>query len=117
MGYRSEVYIKIDKRLEEEFKKILKDTDLDGDWGFKKRDDEDIIANDKGYAITYVKYHADWLKWYSSFPDVKAVNSFIETEDENGMLKGLIAIGEDNATEIHGTPEEVDMYETVIVNW
>ena len=52
-------------------------------------------------------------KWYSSYPDVTAVNDFIENLDEEG---GLITVGEDELIETQGLPYSVDMYAYVVVD-
>ena len=72
-------------------------------------DDTDEYARFVGYD----------LKWYPSYADVKTINDFIEETDEDGNYKnrGLIEIGEDDATETHGNTYEIDMYTTSDVEW
>ena len=87
MGYRSEVYIKIDKKRTIEFLFLLQSHNVT--WINHKED----LADEE-----YSYFYGEDLKWYNSYPDVGAVNSFIENSDNCA----LIAVGEDEATEVYG---------------
>jgi len=52
-------------------------------------------------------------KWYSSYPEVTAVNDFIQNFDEEG---GLIAISEDELIKTQGSPYSVNMYAYAVVD-
>ena len=101
MGYRSNVYIKINKTEEDKL------TDLF---------DESGILGEKEYEHgDYVGYVISDVKWYSNYKDVKAINDFID--EDSKYLRGLIAIGEDNAMEEHGYPMEVGLHVISEIGW
>ena len=102
MGYRSNVYIKVNKKDEKELKNLFKENYIEA---VKEFDDFDTAG--------YVIYDA---KWYSNYKDVAAINSFIE-EKGCEYARGLIAIGEDNATEEYGEPWGLDMYVVSNISW
>jgi len=102
MGYRSNVYISKLGRSEKELKNLFKENNIEA---VKEFEDVDTV----GYAISDVK-------WYSGYKDVEAINSFIEEEDCE-YPRGLINIGEDNATEEYGLPYETGMYAYTSINW
>ena len=103
MGYRSEVYIKVEKQLEEELVKVLEEVKLDN--CFQKEIEDD----------NYVGYHASYLKWYSGYPDVDRVTNWI-LEQEDGTA-GLLQIGEDCAIFEVGDIYDVELYPVVNVEW
>jgi len=106
MGYRSEIFIKIDKSLEEDLDTLLKEYDLTS--VFSKEDDTDEWGS-------YVKYEGDWLKWYSSYKDVIAIESFIEANRDNAALLG---IGEDGAESARaGDIDTMGMYIVSRIEW
>ena len=99
MGYRSEVYIKIDKKQTFAFQKILDEHKVD--WYNNIRQDSD----------EYLKVYFSEVKWYDGYPEVDAINKFINSTDNCGA----IAVGEDSAVVEYGDTWEVDMYVTVSV--
>jgi len=99
MGYRSHVYIKVDREHEEALSTLLKDNDI--------LDYMETVADEDYYYV-----YGEWLKWYEGYEDVDAINSFISDCDDGS--KGLIAIGEDNAVTEIGQPWDLDMY---VVNY
>ena len=101
MGYRSDVYIKVHEMDEDKLVEVLKKNEFTAIKEYSGK-------NHVGYIINYVK-------WYSSYDDVKAVNDFIEEKSE--YPKGLIAIGEDNAKEDYGKPWEVGIYAITRIDW
>jgi len=102
IGYRSEIYIKMDKQLVTEFEWILK-------VNYFEIQDEDEDSN-------YAKYYANELKWYSGYPEVEAINNFISNNDQNAAL---LAISEDSEIDTFGSPYDVDLtyYKDVTVEW
>ena len=101
MGYRSDVYIKVHREDENKLVEVLIENAFPAVREYK---DKEYV----GYVINYVK-------WYEDYKDVKAVNDFIEEESE--YPKGLMAIGEDNATVEYGEPWEVGMYVITQIAW
>ena len=79
MGYRSEVYVGIQKDQKEEFEKsdsrrcfvLIEETD------------------------THLVYKGKHLKWYTDYKDVKRFNEIVRSNEDNFC----VAVGEDN--EIH----------------
>ena len=104
MGYRSEIYMKVNKSDEDELIAIFKEHDLLGEFNLQDFGDE------------YARYYGSHLKWYEGYKDVDAVNSFIDSSTEDNP-RGLIAIGEDNAIRHFGHPDEISMGEVVQVGW
>jgi len=105
MGYRSDVYIKIKKIDKKKFIELLKEKDLldafeEKEWNTETPDE-------------YVRFRGNHLKWYSRYDDVKKINSFINASGD----RGLIAIGEDDATIYQGNPSNIDMFSIVEVEW
>ena len=78
MGYRSEVYIKIDTKYNSEFKFLL---------GVHEIDYLSIAYSNNEYTC----YEGNGLKWYTGYKDVDAVNNFVDTRENCA----LVAIGED----------------------
>ena len=105
MGYRSEIYIKVSIEDEPELLTLLTKHELDECFE-KQLEDED-----------YVGYYASHLKWYDRYPDVKAINDFMYTDDETDDIRGMIVLGEDGATEEYGQPWEIDMHVVSRVEW
>jgi len=107
MGYRSEIYIVVDNELVSEFEVVLKNSDLSTNI-VKVDEAEQSITNS-------TKYVGSYLKWYSGYKDVDAVNSFI---DDNYEGCALLGIGDDNAESARfGSPENFDMYIVATVDW
>lgn len=102
MGYRSTVYIKVEKKDEKELLDIFKEHDLTR--SYEKAED---------YGDEYVRYIGSDLKWYDSYKDVEAVNNFINSGD----FRGLIAVGEDSQATHYGNTSDLDMYEITNVEW
>ena len=104
MAYRSDVYIKVHKDDEKELVNLLDKNGLNAD-----KEDQDPKDMD------HVRYVVSDVKWYTEYPEVKAVNSFVA--EDSKYPRGLIAIGEDNATEEYGSPYEVEMYAYANIEW
>jgi hypothetical protein len=103
MGYRSDIYIKVHKNDEDKLVDLLNEHEL-------------ISAFSKEYEDgDYAGYSASWLKWYTGYKDVDAINSFINEESEH--LRALIAIGEDGAIDEEWSPSEMDFYTVTTVEW
>lgn len=102
MGYRSTIYVKFKDEDKQEFESLLKKHELN-DY-FEEHDEDD----------DYSRWIASDLKWYSSYSDVSAINDWVNTEDKE---RGLIAVGEDSATEHYGDTSELEMYEVVDIQW
>lgn len=101
MGYRSDVYIKVNKHDEEKLTGLFMENDIEAEKEFEDGD--------------YVGYVIHDVKWYDSYKEVEAINSFIGENSE--YPRGLISIGEDNAVEEHGKPWELDMRVINYVSW
>ena len=111
MGYRSTIYIKINKADKKLFEKAMDEaTVLEPGFRGYFDEDEDNGKND------YLRYTASYLKWYSSYSSVSIINNFIN-DDSGEHLRAMIAIGEDDATESFGSPYELDMYTTTDLEW
>ena len=107
MGFRSEIFIVIDNKLVDEFYTLLKEHDLDTSFN-KLSPDEQNIDN-------ATKFYGDWLKWYDSYKDVKAVNSFV---DDNYEVCALLGIGEDGSESARcGSPDMFEMYVVSTIEW
>lgn len=102
MGYRSDIYIKVDKASAGELMQLIDKHEL-SDSITKESEDE-----------VYTSFYGSHLKWYSSYPDVAAINAFINDEKFEGE-RGLMAIGEDNQTWTEGSADEVGLYVQVLV--
>jgi hypothetical protein len=80
MGYRSTVYIGIQKDQKEEFEQS-------DEYG------ECFVLIEE--TDTHLVYEGEYLKWYSDYKDVKRFNAIVRSNEDNFC----VAIGEDN--EIH----------------
>lgn len=80
MGYRSTVYVGIQKDQKEEFEQ----SDEYGECFVLIEETE-----------THLVYEGEYLKWYDSYKDVKRFNAIVRSNEDNFC----VAIGEDN--EIH----------------
>lgn len=106
MGYRSSIYIKVDKK----HKRSLIDT-------IEKAELNKSFESESNYGDDYYRTVAHGLKWYDSYPDVKLINTFIEDDDVEPGEKGLLAIGEDGAEVHYGNTDDVGLYTTTDVDW
>ena len=107
MGYRSEVYIAVPKKAEEEMDKVMKHYYDDEDWWvdspFKKYDHtQKWVESDGNHTIskeeTFVIYEGSFLKWYEGYKDVVAIIGIAEKYSEDGAC--IVCVGEDG--QIHG---------------
>ena len=78
MGYRSKVYIGIQKEQKEEFEQA----DEYGECFVLMQETE-----------THLVYKGEYLKWYPEYKDVKRFNEIVMSNEDNFC----VAIGEDNA--------------------
>jgi len=105
MGYRSTIYIKCKKDIENSLLDVLKQQDLIGEYGFHKVDENK----------DFVKYVANDLKWYDGYKDVKAVTDFII---KNYDKCGLLGIGEDGAENVRtGDTDNLNMWIVINIEW
>ena len=81
MGYRSTVYLGINKEQKKEFNKLLMEHDLPFE----------ILQETETHLI----YFCGYLKWYEEYRDVSAFNKMIRSNVDNFC----VAVGEDH--EIH----------------
>lgn len=95
------MYIKAGKKDEPKLLEILNIANFKTD---KEYEDDYYV----GYVIYYVK-------WYDDYESVKAVNSFIE--EDSDCLRGLIAIGEDNAIEKYGNTQHIGLFVVSQIDW
>jgi hypothetical protein len=77
MGYRSTVYLGIQKEQKEEFQKL-------DEYG------ECFVLLEE--TNTHLVYEGEYLKWYSEYEDVKRFNAMVKSNEDNFC----VAIGEDN---------------------
>ena len=106
MSYKSSIYIKVGKELETELLQVFKKVDLDDCF-------EKVVEGTDN--TEYVRYTADWLKWYADYDDVEAITKFI---NEHTDRAGLLGIGEDGAQSAsEGSPEEIGMYTRTDIDW
>lgn len=99
MGYKSDIYIKVEKELTQQLIDVLHEAGIE----------PDQFGSDGYYTYASV----EWVKWYDHFDDVKKVNAFFDSLpswDEDGPTGGMLSIGEDNATDQWGNCGEVDLY-------
>jgi len=95
MGYRSEVALAISEDIMPHFLNVLaKEPEL-RTLIYKHHDHLDQDYNDEGTLL--VVWHS--LKWYDTYPEIDALNSFIEA-CEADMLEGFDA-GKGNYQEEH----------------
>jgi len=100
MGYRSDIFIKIHKDLEENFSNLLKEYGLESSFE-KEREDN------------HIKYTSSW---YESFEDVKAiVEPFINNHKDKAGLLGMHEDGAENARA--GDPDEMNMWVIAAIDW
>ena len=78
MGYRSKVYIGIQKEQKEEFEQA-------DEYG------ECFVLMQE--TNTHLVYEGEYLKWYPEYKDVKRFNEIVMSNEDNFC----VAIGEDNA--------------------
>ena len=112
MGYRSTMFVKINKEDKELFEDALKQASV-VEPGFTEYF---IPESEEDFDDEYLRYTASDLKRYSSYPAVKIINRFINDYDGK-HLRAMIAVGEDDATESFGSPMELDMYTTSEIEW
>jgi len=104
MGYRSEVYIAVPKKAEEEMDKVMMLHYDDEAYSIFKKynhtqkrvesDGDKIIDKEEAFVI----YEGAWLKWYEGYKDVVAITSIAEKYAEDGAC--IVCVGEDS--QIHG---------------
>ncbi len=100
MGYRSDVYGKGEVSLAADFKeKFAKQIE---DWDMEYAEDNEFF---------YIKFGE--MKWYDGYAEVNAINDWFESQVVGTV--GLIAVGEDNQTEEWGSPWEVGLEITVVL--
>lgn len=102
MGYRSDIKVKISRENKEQFIEILTEADLVQYFKEVKSDEN------------YICFEANHLKWYDGYTDVKKINSFINSLEEDG---GLLAIGEGGGVSQYGDCSSVELDFFVEVDW
>jgi len=109
MGYRSTIYIKFKAKDEKEFLDILKKHDLQ---------DAFELQTLHTPPDEYRRYIGNDFKWYEGYKEIDEINKWISKSDlDKDRPRALIAVGEDNATTFWGEPYDIDMYESVTVDW
>ena len=94
MGYRSEVYIAVPKKAEEEMDKVMMLHYDDEAYSiFKKYNHTQKRVESDGDKETFVIYEGAWLKWYEGYKDVVAITSIAEKYAEDSAC--IVCIGED----------------------
>lgn len=103
MGFKSEIYIKIEKEKIFEVKNLL--TILEETYSIDIKEEEKFHTDDNYIYI----YLSDW-KFYTGYPEIKLIINTIENMEEHA---GMIAINEDNTIDNWGYPWEVDLYVSI----
>jgi len=85
MGYRSEVALATRKQDFKILKNLAKENQIVLDF----IDEADIKADDD-----IVILHWDWVKWYSDYPEIKAIDKFLDELREKDAPYKFIRIGE-----------------------
>lgn len=85
MGYRSEVALATRKQDFKILKNLAKENQIVLDF----IDEADIKADDD-----IVILHWDWVKWYSDYPEIKAIDKFLDKLREKDAPYKFIRIGE-----------------------
>ncbi len=85
MGYRSEVALATRKQDFKILKNLAKENQIVLDF----IDEADIKADDD-----IVILHWDWVKWYSDYPEIKAIDKFLDELREKNAPYKFIRIGE-----------------------
>lgn len=109
MGYRSEVILTM---KDEKFAELVKSMD------------DRVAAN--FFEMTEPKKRKDWtlvhfsdVKWYEDYPEVKAVEDFVSTLDEDDYAYHIL--GEDHDDYTHrgtwDTPFEIRMTRSLDFDW
>ena len=105
MGYRSEVYLRIAEPLVEVV-----------DAARKLDDNLDKMLSDAAEADSKTDFHWEYTKWYNIYPEVRAVESLLDTLQDDDY--GFIKIGEEeDDIERRGYPADYNMYTNTIVEW
>jgi len=101
MGYRSDIYIKCKVEKVFEFKQFLQT--------YKEKFNEDLQQTEKFYIDNHYLYLmlTDW-KFYENYPEVQYITDFLNRGDLEEHI-GMVAIGEDGATEELASPWKVDL--------
>ena len=103
MGYRSVVILGVNKKHQKNLEKVMEDIK-----SLSQTNPYEIFDEVEHTPFSPMKiYRGEYLKWYAEYPEVKAINSFIENlvdenkepihfqdDDDNGFM---VCIGEDGA--------------------
>lgn len=96
MGYRSDLYFKCTKDIAPEFFSLLEQHEFS-----ECIEDITIVENN------YIAFSMPNLKWYTGYPDVDAINSFV---DSNSSQVAFIRNGENHDDiEIRGDTYDLDL--------
>ena len=106
MGYKSDIYIKINKKLIFAVKKELY-SKLDA-LGIKKEQGYTTYT-DNNYIYILMQ---DW-KFYKNYPEVQIITNFIDKYENRAAL---IEVGQDNAVYLIGDTYEVNLTSEVIIH-
>jgi len=87
MGYRSEVYVCLKKEDLERLKAKVNEVES-LDYLLNMAEEKEVNEE-----VTVIYW--DWVKWYDTFPEVAAVEKFLNTLDEESKPYKFIRIGED----------------------
>ena len=107
MGYRSNVFLRIAEPLVEVVQAAAK---LDPKLEEILKDGHNDFANPTG-----TDFYWESIKWYDSYPEVRAVEGMLDDLDEDDF--GFIRLGEEQGdVEEKGYPSEYDMYISTTVD-
>ena len=79
MGYRSEVYLFIDAKIINSFIAKLEETEDGWNLFFDKKEELRAVEG-KDYL-----FHRSYLKWYPTYPDVEAVEDWMQSMYDNEL--------------------------------
>ena len=88
MGYRSDVILAM---KHEKFKELLKT--MDDRLAIRFLENQEVKERDNWVLIDFVD-----VKWYEDFAEVKAVNTFVDTLDEEDFSYHILGEEEDDYT-------------------
>ncbi len=125
MGYYSEVGLCLNKASHDKMLACLKEQneDIQSEIQELLLDAERYQAHDKDNQETTL-YHWSWLKWYTSYNEVKFMEDFLKslTDDDDSPLQyRFVRIGEEyEDIEVHGSyyenPFEMDLGRGVYIS-
>ena len=109
MGYRSEVALSLSENANELFLENLKEIP----------EIQTLVNNCEWSDPNHGRYYWSWVKWYDSYPEVDAMEKFLDFLDAvDHETYGFVRIGEDEEDiSRRGSPCVHDMYVNRSIEW